>query len=102
MHLLHNGDISIKVPSIFLTKIMIIKIFIIKVCGKMPYDDSDIRKMIKAQFECKHKQSKTYKELDTLVQKLLEIMLEPDVTKRANIEKVLKHPYLAKDRLNPI
>jgi len=68
----------------------------------MPYDDSDIRKMIKAQAECKHKQSKTYKELDFLVQKLLEIMLEPDVTRRANIEKVLKHPWLNRDRLNSV
>jgi hypothetical protein len=63
----------------------------------MPFDDSDIRKMIKAQSDCKHKQSKTYKELDFSVQKLLEIMLEPDVTKRANIEKVLKHPWLNKE-----
>ena len=61
----------------------------------MPYDDSDIKKMIKSQQEGKNKfPSKIYDRLDPLVRDLIYIMLEPDVTKRANIDKVIKHPWL--------
>lgn len=61
----------------------------------MPYDDSDIKKMIKAQHEGKNKfPPKIYDRLDPLVRDLIYIMLEADVTKRANIDKVLKHPWL--------
>ncbi len=66
-----------------------------KVCGKMPYDDSDIKKMMKTQLEKKNRFSnKDFERLDPLVCDLIYLMLEPDVTKRANIEKVLNHPWL--------
>ena len=68
----------------------------------MPYDDSDIKKMIKAQYEGRHRSlSKNYEKLDPLVRDLIQHMLEPDVTKRANIEKVLKHTWL-KERQNSL
>lgn len=70
-------------------------ILYIMVCGKMPYDDSDIKKMIKSQYDSKNKfPQKIYDRLDPLVKDLINTMLEPDVTKRANIDKVLKHPWL--------
>jgi serine kinase len=68
----------------------------------MPYDDSDIKKMIKAQYEGKARQQiKMYAKIDPLVKDLIFHLLEPDVTKRANIEKVLKHPWLV-ERINSI
>jgi hypothetical protein len=57
----------------------------------MPFDDSDIKKMIKVQM---NKKLKYPVKLDALVQDLISIMLEPDVTRRANIDKILKHPWL--------
>ena len=56
----------------------------------MPFDDEDIKKMIKVQLEGKLKYpSKTSDKIDPLAKNLLSEMLEPDVTKRANIDKVL-------------
>ena len=65
-------------------------------CGKMPYDDTDIKKMIKSQYDKKGKfPSKIEEKLeDPSVIQLINIMLEPDITKRANIDRVLKHPWL--------
>lgn len=61
----------------------------------MPFDDSDIKKMIKAQYEAKYKTlSKNFEKLDPLVKDIIQKMLEPDITKRSNIEKVLNHPWL--------
>lgn len=61
----------------------------------MPYDDSDIEKMIKLQIDGKKKfPLKCADRFEPLVRDLIFIMLEPDVTKRANIDKVLKHPWL--------
>jgi testis-specific serine kinase len=61
----------------------------------MPFDDSDIKKMIKIQLEGKIKYpSKINDKIDPLVKDLIIQMLEPDVTKRANIDKVIKHPWL--------
>ena len=61
----------------------------------MPFDDSDIKKMIKVQLEGKIKYpSKVIDKIDPMAKDLISQMLEPDITKRANIEKVLKHPWL--------
>ena len=57
----------------------------------MPFDDTDIKKMIKAQLQSKIKYPS---KLDFLVKDLISIMLEPDVTRRATIEKISKHPWL--------
>lgn len=70
-------------------------ILYIMICGRMPYDDSNINKMILCQMDSKNKfSSSTYEHLDPLVKDLITIMLEPDVTRRANIDKVLNHTWL--------
>ena len=62
----------------------------------MPFNDVDLKKMIKAQLERKIKYpSKAVDKLDAHLIHLINLMLEPDVTRRANIEKVIKHPWLA-------
>ena len=62
----------------------------------MPFNDVDLKKMIKAQLERKIKYpSKAVDKLDAQLIHLINLMLEPDVTRRANIEKVIKHPWLA-------
>jgi serine kinase len=61
----------------------------------MPFDDTDVKKMIKIQLEGKLKYpSKITDKIDPLVKDLISLMLEPDVTKRANIDKVMKHCWL--------
>ncbi|RNA03037.1 testis-specific serine threonine- kinase 1 [Brachionus plicatilis] len=66
-------------------------ILYIMVCGCMPFDDTDIKKMIKVQLESRIKfSSKT----DPIVKDLINQMLEPDVTRRTNIDKVLRHLWL--------
>lgn len=61
------------------------------VCGCMPFDDSDIKKMIKVQLEGK---IKFPSKVDPIAKDLIGQMLEPDVTQRTNIDKVLRHPWL--------
>ena len=61
----------------------------------MPFDDADVKKMIKVQLEGKIKYpSKNSDKVDPYVKDLIAQMLEPDVTKRANIDKVLRHHWL--------
>jgi serine kinase len=65
------------------------------VCGYMPFDDSDIKKMIRDQIEGKLKYPSRFdhnKMSD--VKELLNKMLEPDITRRYNIDKVLDHKWL--------
>lgn len=51
--------------------------------------------MIKVQLEGTIKYpSKLSATIDSQAKDLISKMLEPDVTKRANIDKVLKHPWL--------
>lgn len=57
----------------------------------MPFDDTDIKKMIKVQLE---RRIKYPSKIDPLVKDLINQMLEPDVTRRANIDKVLRHLWL--------
>lgn len=57
----------------------------------MPFDDSDIKKMIKVQLEYRLKYPSWF---DHILKDLLKHMLEPDVTRRANIDKVIQHPWL--------
>lgn len=70
-------------------------ILFIMLCGSMPYDDRDVRKMLKTQLETKVKfPSRTNEKLDPFAKDLIYHMLEVDVTKRYNIDKVLKHKWL--------
>jgi hypothetical protein len=51
--------------------------------------------MIKVQLEGRIKYpSKLACNVDPQARDLISKMLEPDVTKRANIDKVIKHPWL--------
>ena len=60
----------------------------------VPFDDRDITKMIKAQLESRIDFPDTVMaNVDHHVVNLLYEMLEPDTLKRANIERVLKHPW---------
>ena len=62
----------------------------------MPYDDRDVKKMLETQLKGKVKfPSRVLDRLDPLVISLINNMLEVDITKRYNIDKVLKHPWLA-------
>jgi testis-specific serine kinase len=70
-------------------------ILFIMLCSSMPYDDRDVKKMLKTQLESKVKfPSRTNDKLDPMARDLIHHMLEVDVTKRYNIDKVLKHKWL--------
>ena len=69
-------------------------ILFIMICGSMPYDDSDVEKMIRTQLECSIKFPLKSSQIDPLVKDLIRQMLEPDAMHRANIDKVLKHSWL--------
>lgn len=70
-------------------------ILYIMVCGCMPFDDTDTKIMIRVQLEGKVKYpSKMSDKIDFLAKDLINQMLEPDVTKRANIDKVLKNKWM--------
>lgn len=60
-------------------------------CGYMPFDDSDISQMVRAQLN----QSIRYsKKVSMIVRDLISQMLQPDVMRRANIDKILRHDWL--------
>ena len=63
----------------------------------MPFDDSDIKKMIQVQVD---RAVKFPSKLDLVVRNLINQMLEPDVTLRANIDKILKHGWISSSRAN--
>ena len=78
-------------------------------CGQMPYDDSNIDRMIKEQLEGKIRYpSRSYSTLndpalinssshffiDPLAKELMSQMMQPDVERRAKIDKVLAHSWL--------
>lgn len=66
------------------------------VCGRMPFDQEDTKRVIKLQLDRRKNKipSKILERLDPHVCDLIYLMLEPDVTKRPNIEKVLRQPWL--------
>jgi len=69
-------------------------LFII-VCSSMPFDDSNVKKMLKAQTEKKiHFPSRVRGQISHLCQALLLRMLEVDVTKRATVDQCLRCQWL--------
>lgn len=68
----------------------------------MPYDDRDVKKMLKCQMEKLKYPPKSQERIDPLVKDLISHMLEVDVTKRYNIDKVLKHRWLLEPSLNAV
>ncbi|XP_048369802.1 testis-specific serine/threonine-protein kinase 2-like [Sphaerodactylus townsendi] len=68
-------------------------ILYIMVCGSMPYDDSNIRKMLRLQKEHRVHFPKS-KNLTTDCKDLIYRLLQPDVTRRLRIEDVLSHVWM--------
>lgn len=68
-------------------------ILYIMVCGSMPYDDSNIRKMLRLQKEHRVHFPKS-KNLSTECKDLIYRMLQPDVGRRLRIEDVMNHIWM--------
>jgi len=69
-------------------------LFII-VCASMPFDDSNMKKMLKAQIEKKiHIPSRVRANISELCRKLIHRMLEVDITRRATVDQCLKSEWL--------
>lgn len=66
----------------------------LKVCATMPFDDSNIKKMIKEQLDGKVRFSKS-KKLTAECKDLIHQILEVNVKRRATIATVLDHPWMA-------
>uniref|UniRef100_T1K3Z9 Protein kinase domain-containing protein n=2 Tax=Tetranychus urticae TaxID=32264 RepID=T1K3Z9_TETUR len=61
----------------------------------LPFDDSDLTKMITRQINRSWNfSSKVEDKLSTELKDLIRQMLEPDANKRPTITKVLRHPWL--------
>ncbi|XP_052058381.1 testis-specific serine/threonine-protein kinase 1-like [Mytilus californianus] len=68
-------------------------ILYIMVCASMPYDDSNLKKMIKDQIERKVAFSKS-KKIAVECQDLIHRILEANVKKRASIAAMDEHPWI--------
>ncbi|XP_045175943.2 testis-specific serine/threonine-protein kinase 1-like [Mercenaria mercenaria] len=69
-------------------------ILYIMVCGSMPYDDSNIKKMVKDQTEKKVAFSKS-KSISDICKTLVYSILEVNSKKRTTIPQMLQNPWLA-------
>lgn len=72
-------------------------ILYIMVCGSMPYDDSNIKKMVKDQMERKVAFSKS-KNIPDICKNLVHKILEVDIKKRYTMSQIFDHPWLAASR----
>ncbi|KAM8797585.1 testis-specific serine/threonine-protein kinase 1-like [Eudromia elegans] len=68
-------------------------ILYIMVCALMPFDDSNIRKMVWVQKQHKIHFPKS-RHLTAACKDLIYRMLQPDTSQRFNIDQVLSHPWL--------
>ncbi|CAM2103150.1 testis-specific serine/threonine-protein kinase 2-like [Lepidochelys kempii] len=68
-------------------------ILYIMVCGSMPYDDSNIRKMLKIQKEHRVHFPRS-KNLTVECKDLIYRMLQPDVARRLHIDEILNHIWM--------
>ncbi|XP_067163439.1 testis-specific serine/threonine-protein kinase 1 [Apteryx mantelli] len=68
-------------------------ILYIMVCALMPFDDSNIRKMVWIQKQHRIHFPKS-RHLTAACKDLIYRMLQPDVSQRLNIDEVLSHPWL--------
>jgi serine kinase len=70
-------------------------ILFIIVCGSMPFDDSDVRKMLKVQLKNDvHFPSRVKDSIDEECKKLIRQLLEVDVTKRLAVEQARNSAWL--------
>uniref|UniRef100_H3ACH2 non-specific serine/threonine protein kinase n=2 Tax=Latimeria chalumnae TaxID=7897 RepID=H3ACH2_LATCH len=68
-------------------------ILFIMVCGSMPYDDSNIKRMLRIQKEHRVDFPRS-KNVGPECKDLIYRMLHPDVQRRATIDDILYHPWL--------
>ncbi|XP_032898923.1 testis-specific serine/threonine-protein kinase 2 [Amblyraja radiata] len=68
-------------------------ILFIMVCGSMPYDDSNIKRMLRIQKEHRVDFPRS-KVVPADCKELIYRMLHPDTSKRLTIDEVLEHPWL--------
>lgn len=69
-------------------------LFII-VCASMPFDDSNMKKMLKAQVEKKiHFPTRVKDQVSELCKRLIMRMLEVDITRRATVDQCLRSEWL--------
>jgi len=70
-------------------------VLFIVVCASMPFDDSNVKRMLKAQTEKRiHFPSRVRGQISELCRNLLWRMLEVDVTKRATVDQCLRCEWL--------
>ncbi|XP_070281026.1 testis-specific serine/threonine-protein kinase 1-like [Myotis yumanensis] len=68
-------------------------ILYIMVCGSMPYDDSNIKKMLRIQKEHRINFPRS-KHLTNECKDLIYRMLQPDVNRRLHIDEILSHAWV--------
>ncbi|XP_072136062.1 testis-specific serine/threonine-protein kinase 1-like [Mobula birostris] len=73
-------------------------ILFIMVCGSMPYDDSNIKRMLRIQKEHRVDFPRS-KVVPPECKELIYRMLHPDTSKRLTIEEVLEHPWLITSKM---
>ena len=66
-------------------------ILFVMLAGYMPFDDSDVNKMVKVQMA---RALKYPSRMDTQAKDLIYSMLDPEVVSRPSVNKVLKFPWL--------
>lgn len=77
-------------------------ILYIMVCASMPFDDSNVRKLVKQQLQDKiHFPSKVSDKVNPLCKNLIRQILDPDSTKRLNIAQVLDSDWLCMESPPP-
>ncbi|XP_013790621.1 testis-specific serine/threonine-protein kinase 2-like [Limulus polyphemus] len=70
-------------------------ILFIMITGTMPFDDSSVKKMIQVQLQRRLRiPSGVACTVTKGCEELIRHILEPDVTRRATVDQVLRHPWL--------
>lgn len=81
-------------------------ILFIMVCGTMPYDDSNVRKMLKEQLSRKLRfPPQAAQNLSDECKDLIHKLIEPNANRRYKIDQILCHPWLTQipsDEITPI
>jgi len=71
-------------------------VLFIMVCGTMPYDDSNVRQMVKEQLAHKIRfPPQAAYNLSLNCKDLISKLIEPDPKKRLNIQGIQQHPWIA-------
>jgi len=74
-------------------------ILYIMACGHMPFDDSNVKKMLRVQLRNHLKfPPRVTHLLSEDLKHLIRSLIEPNVSQRATMEQVLRHPFLIGDK----